>query len=159
MRKIYSLDMITRLTLIFVVSFVFSQEENNDDVIAKNLLGIGRMQAVAVSGRLICNGRPAANVKLKLYENEILFDRLMEESRTDSNGQFRVSGSKREITSIDPKLNVYHKCNYNGLCYKKFSIKIPKDYVNSGRQAERTYDIGTLNLANQYPGQSTDCIN
>lgn len=39
----------------------------------------------------------------------------MEEGRTDSNGQFRLSGSKREITTIDPKLNVYHKCNYNGV--------------------------------------------
>ncbi|ETN85047.1 Transthyretin-like family protein [Necator americanus] len=34
------------------------------------LLGIGRTQSVAVSGRLICNGRPAAGVKVKLYEKE-----------------------------------------------------------------------------------------
>ncbi|CAL2045200.1 unnamed protein product [Caenorhabditis brenneri] len=149
--------MVIRLAIVFVLTFVSCQEEN--DIAAKNILGIGRMQAVAVSGRLICNGRPATNIKLKLYENEILFDRLMEESRTDSNGQFRVSGSKREISRIDPKLNIYHKCNYNGLCYKKFTIKIPKDYINNGREADRTYDIGTLNLANQYPGQSTDCIN
>ncbi|EFP11215.1 hypothetical protein CRE_30985 [Caenorhabditis remanei] len=152
--------MVIRLALFSLLTvFVSSQEIAVDNVAAKNILGIGRMQAVAVSGRLICNGRPAANIKLKLYENEILFDRLMEEGRTDSNGQFRVSGNKREISRIDPKLNVYHKCNYNGLCYKKFTIKIPKDYINSGREAERTYDIGTLNLANQYPGQSTDCLN
>ncbi|KAF1751085.1 hypothetical protein GCK72_017637 [Caenorhabditis remanei] len=152
--------MVIRLALFSLLTvFVSSQEVAVDNVAAKNIFGIGRMQAVAVSGRLICNGRPAANIKLKLYENEILFDRLMEEGRTDSNGQFRVSGNKREISRIDPKLNIYHKCNYNGLCYKKFTIKIPKDYINSGREAERTYDIGTLNLANQYPGQSTDCLN
>ena len=34
------------------------------------LLGIGRTQSVAVSGRLICNGQPASGVKLKLYEKE-----------------------------------------------------------------------------------------
>ncbi|CAA99912.2 Transthyretin-like family protein [Caenorhabditis elegans] len=150
--------MVIRLaSLLVALTLVFCQEDN--EIVTKNFLGIGRMQAVAVSGRLICNGRPATNIKIKLYENEILFDRLMEESRTDSNGQFRVSGSKREISRIDPKVNVYHKCNYNGLCSKKFTIKIPKDYINRGSQAERTYDIGTLNLANKYPGESTDCIN
>ncbi|EGT55576.1 hypothetical protein CAEBREN_24696 [Caenorhabditis brenneri] len=144
------------VVFLFLLVSVFAQ---NNEIMAKNILGIGSTQAVAVSGRLICNGRPAVNVKLKLYENEILFDRLMEESRTDGNGQFRVSGSKREITTIDPKLNVYHKCNYNGLCDQKFTIHIPKDYVTSGNQAARTFDIGTLNLANNFPGQSTDCIN
>ncbi|CAO4379836.1 unnamed protein product [Caenorhabditis nigoni] len=133
--------------------------QNVENIVSKNILGIGSTQSVAVSGRLICNGRPAANIKLKLYENEILFDRLIQEGRTDSNGQFIVSGSKREITTIDPKLNVYHKCNYNGLCDQKFTIKIPKDYVTSGDRASRTFDIGTLNLANNFPGQSTDCIN
>ncbi|ULT89790.1 hypothetical protein L5515_008149 [Caenorhabditis briggsae] len=133
--------------------------QNVENIVPKNILGIGSTQSVAVSGRFICNGRPAANIKLKLYENEIMFDRLIQESRTDSNGQFIVSGSKREITTIDPKLNIYHKCNYNGLCDQKFTIKIPKDYVTSGDRASRTFDIGTLNLANNFPGQSTDCIN
>lgn len=34
------------------------------------LLGVGRTQSVAVSGRVICNGQPASGVKLKLYEKE-----------------------------------------------------------------------------------------
>ncbi|CAP29095.2 Protein CBR-TTR-29 [Caenorhabditis briggsae] len=150
--------MFIKFALLFVLALAFCEGAENA-TISKNILGIGRMQSVAVSGRLICQGRPASNIKLKLYENEILFDRLMEEGRSDSNGQFRLSGSKREITSIDPKLNIYHKCNYNGLCYRKFTIKIPKDFVNTGSQPERTYDIGTLNLANRYSGESIDCIN
>ncbi|CAP29094.2 Protein CBG09507 [Caenorhabditis briggsae] len=108
--------------------------QNVENIVPKNILGIGSTQSVAVSGRFICNGRPAANIKLKLYENEIMFDRLIQESRTDSNGQFI-------------------------LCDQKFTIKIPKDYVTSGDRASRTFDIGTLNLANNFPGQSTDCIN
>ena len=64
--------MVIRLALFSLLTvFVSSQEIAVDNVSAKNILGIGRMQAVAVSGRLICNGRPAANIKLKLYENEI----------------------------------------------------------------------------------------
>ncbi|EYC11812.1 hypothetical protein Y032_0049g1787 [Ancylostoma ceylanicum] len=80
------------------------------------LLGIGRTQSVAVSGRLICNGRPAAGVKVKLYEKESTFDVKMAEGVTNQNGEFMLSGSKTEISTIDPKLNVYHKCNYNGVC-------------------------------------------
>lgn len=34
------------------------------------LLGFGTKQSVAVSGRLICDGKPAAGVKVKLYEKE-----------------------------------------------------------------------------------------
>ncbi|EFP11278.1 CRE-TTR-28 protein [Caenorhabditis remanei] len=147
------------LVLLLLSGTILAQNFGSNDVVVKNVLGIGSTQSVAVSGRLICNGRPAANIKLKLYENEIFFDRLIEEGRTDGNGQFRVTGSKREITTIDPKLNVYHKCNYNGLCDQKFTIHIPKDFVTSGSQASRTFDIGTLNLANNFPGQSTDCIN
>ncbi|CAB3397790.1 unnamed protein product [Caenorhabditis bovis] len=127
--------------------------------ICSALLGIGRTQSVAVSGRLICNGQPAAGVKLKLYEKETTFDVKMAEGTTDANGQFRLSGSKTEISTIDPKLNIYHKCNYNGLCYKKIGITIPDNYVSSGANPQRTFDIGTLNLANQYTGQTTDCIN
>ncbi|KAF1751084.1 hypothetical protein GCK72_017636 [Caenorhabditis remanei] len=150
---------ISLAVFLFLSGTILAQNLGSNDVVVKNLLGIGSTQSVAVSGRLICNGRPAANIKLKLYENEIMFDRLIEEGRTDGNGQFRVTGSKREITTIDPKLNVYHKCNYNGLCDQKFTIHIPKDFVTSGNQASRTFDIGTLNLANNFPGQSTDCIN
>ncbi|WKX94967.1 hypothetical protein Q1695_011876 [Nippostrongylus brasiliensis] len=124
------------------------------------LLGfIGRQQSVAVSGRLICNGAPAAGVKVKLYEKEITFDRKMAEGRTNSNGEFLLSGSKREISKIDPKVNIYHKCNYNGLCYKKLGITIPDNYITDGSKPRMTYDIGTLNLANKFKGESIDCIN
>ncbi|VDP10932.1 unnamed protein product [Heligmosomoides polygyrus] len=93
---------------------------------------IGREQSVAVSGRLICNGIPASGVKVKLYEKELTFDTKLAESRTDSNGEFMLSGSKREVTNIDPKVNIYHKCNYNGFCYKKLSITIPDNFITDG---------------------------
>lgn len=123
------------------------------------LLGIGRRQSVAVTGHLQCNGNPASNVKVKLYEKEVFLDRKMDEGRTDSTGWFKLSGSKREITTIDPKLNIYHKCNYAGLCYKKVSITIPDTYITRGSIPQSTFDIGTINLASKFPGQSIDCIN
>ncbi|KJH47879.1 Transthyretin-like family protein [Dictyocaulus viviparus] len=123
------------------------------------LLGIGRTQSVAVTGRLLCNGQPASNVKVKLYEKEALFDKKLDEGVTNRNGEFQLSGHKTEITTIDPKVNVYHKCNYHGICYKKFGITIPDNYVSSGQTPRRTFDIGTINLANKFTGETTDCIN
>ncbi|CAB3409309.1 unnamed protein product [Caenorhabditis bovis] len=123
------------------------------------LIGIGRLQSVAVSGQLFCDGRPAAGVKVKMYEKEFFLDRKMSEVYTDQNGRFTITGRKREISTIDPKVNVYHKCNYAGICYKKFGITIPDNYVTWGYTPDRTYDIGTLNLANRYTGMTTDCLN
>nr|CDJ87829.1 unnamed protein product [Haemonchus contortus] len=123
------------------------------------LFGIGRTQSVAVTGRLLCNGVPASNVKVKLYEKELTFDKKLDESRTDGSGWFRLSGSKNEITNIDPKLNIYHKCNYRGPCYKKLSLDIPSNFITRGRYPKKTYDIGTLNLASKFKGQTIDCLN
>ncbi|KIH53722.1 Transthyretin-like family protein [Ancylostoma duodenale] len=123
------------------------------------LLGMGRTQSVAVSGRLICNGQPAAGVMVKLYEKESTLDVKMAEGTTNQNGEFMLSGSKTEISTIDPKLNIYHKCNYNGLCYRKFGITIPDNYISTGGNPQRTFDVGTINLANRFTGESTDCLN
>ena len=94
--------------------------------VCQAILGIGRQQSVAVSGRLICNGQPASGVKVKLYDVEVskcllifsffsllktilALDRLLQEGQTDQNGAFRVGGSATEISNIDPKLNIYHR--------------------------------------------------
>ncbi|KAK6738130.1 hypothetical protein RB195_020315 [Necator americanus] len=123
------------------------------------LLGIGQTQSVAVAGRLICNGMPAAGVKVKLYEKESTFDVKLAESETNQNGEFVLSGSKTEITTIDPKVNIYHTCNYSGLCYRKFGITIPDNYISAGTNPQQTFDIGTINLANQFTGETIDCMN
>ena len=62
---------ISLAVFLFLSGTILAQNLGSNDVVVKNLLGIGSTQSVAVSGRLICNGRPAANIKLKLYENEI----------------------------------------------------------------------------------------
>ncbi|KAK5985215.1 Transthyretin protein 5, partial [Trichostrongylus colubriformis] len=79
------------------------------------LFGLGRLQSVAVEGTLQCDGVPASKVKVKLYDKEIFLDKKLDEGKTDQYGKFHLSGSKREFTSIDPKLNIYHKCGYSGV--------------------------------------------
>ncbi|CAJ0601757.1 unnamed protein product [Cylicocyclus nassatus] len=123
------------------------------------LLGVGRLQSVAVKGVLECNGKPAKDVKVKLYEKGRFFDKKLDEKKTDAAGSFYLSGSKREITNIDPKVNIYHRCNYHGPCYKKFGITIPDNFISSGSKPQKLFDIGRLNLAGRMPGQTTDCLN
>ncbi|RCN45332.1 Transthyretin-like family protein [Ancylostoma caninum] len=76
---------------------------------------IGRKQSVGVSGRLTCNGIPAQGIKVKLYDTEIFADRKLDQDKTDKDGSFRLAGTAREISPIDPHLNIYHKCNYRGV--------------------------------------------
>ncbi|EYC43988.1 hypothetical protein Y032_0475g2128 [Ancylostoma ceylanicum] len=84
---------------------------------------IGSVQSVAVTGKLTCNGKPAENVKVKLYEKEVLLDKLLDEKFSDSKGVFSLAGSKKELTTIDPKVNIYHKCNYEGVSDHSYNVE------------------------------------
>ncbi|CAI4231371.1 unnamed protein product [Auanema sp. JU1783] len=127
------------------------------------LLGFGDKQAAAAKGKLLCNGEPLENIRIKLYEKELTFDVKMGETTTNSDGEFEVSGWKTEYSKIEPKVNIYHRCGFTGMlsstCYKKFSIYIPTNFINVGETAERVFDIGTLNMAGKFSGESIDCFN
>uniref|UniRef100_A0A914Q083 Uncharacterized protein n=1 Tax=Panagrolaimus davidi TaxID=227884 RepID=A0A914Q083_9BILA len=125
-------------------------------------LGIGRDQSAGAQGQLLCNGRPAANVKVKLYDDDrgIDTDDLMAEGTTDGNGNFRLQGYTSEFTTIDPKINVYHDCN-DGVtpCKRKISIMIPNSYVSSGQQPRQFFNAGQIELAGKFKGEERDCFN
>ncbi|KJH46779.1 Transthyretin-like family protein [Dictyocaulus viviparus] len=72
-----------------------------------------RQQAVAVSGRLMCGNKPAAGVKVKLWDEDDGPDPddVLDEGYTDPNGEFHLKGSERELTNIDPVFKVYHDCD------------------------------------------------
>uniref|UniRef100_A0A914Z0R5 Transthyretin-like family protein n=1 Tax=Panagrolaimus superbus TaxID=310955 RepID=A0A914Z0R5_9BILA len=71
----------------------------------------GTLQSAGVTGRLLCQGKPYFNAKVKLYDIDTLdVDDLMAEGRSDKNGEFRLVGNETEFTTIDPKLNIYHNC-------------------------------------------------
>ncbi|CAB3400287.1 unnamed protein product [Caenorhabditis bovis] len=115
---------------------------------------IGTVQSIAVTGKLLCDTQPAKNVKVKLYEEEVALDVLLDERFTKEDGTFEMSGHKTEVTSIDPKVNIYHKCNYDGVCFRKISITIPENFVSNGETPSKTFDIGEINLASKFTGQS-----
>ncbi|CAJ0941867.1 unnamed protein product, partial [Mesorhabditis belari] len=123
------------------------------------LFGIGSKQSVAVRGRLTCNGMPASNVYVKMYDDDVLWDSKMGETHSDTNGFFQLIGTGREISTVDPKVNFYHDCNNGDFrCPRKFTIKIPDQYVAKGSTATMPYDFGVLELSGKMPGESHDCI-
>ncbi|CAI4230658.1 unnamed protein product [Auanema sp. JU1783] len=120
----------------------------------------GRDQSCAVRGKLVCDSKPAVGVKVKLWdEDDTDSDDLLDESRTDSNGEFHLAGWTKEYTPIDPKLNIYHDCNDMLPCQRKFTIKIENKYISDGKNPRSVYDAGVIQLAGVYPGESRDCIN
>ncbi|PIC22259.1 hypothetical protein B9Z55_016379 [Caenorhabditis nigoni] len=144
--------MTSTTTILLISVFAFAQ------LTEAVLNTVGSAQTISVTGRLICQGQPARNVLVKMYEDGTIWDSKLDSTKTSNDGTFRVSGTYTKIFTLDPKVNIYHKCNYNGLCSKKVTINIPDYAVASGRGSSTNYDIGTLNLANQFSGETTDCI-
>ncbi|CEF59338.1 Transthyretin-like family-containing protein [Strongyloides ratti] len=123
---------------------------------------IGTLQSAGVKGKFLCNGAPYFNAKVKLYDVDTLdLDDLMATGASGHDGLFKLIGNETEITTIDPKLNVYHNCNDEAIeCLRKFSITIPQDYVTKeSGTPEKIFDIGIINLSAVMPGETRDCIN
>ncbi len=85
-------------------------------------------------------------------------DDKLAEGHTDSDGYFKLSGSTCEMTTIDPKVYIYHDCNDWLPCQRRFGIAIPDKYVSEGSVAKKFYDAGKIELSGQFSGETRDCI-
>nr|CAM84510.1 transthyretin-like protein 1 precursor [Radopholus similis] len=123
-------------------------------------IGIGRTQSAGVEGTLLCEGKPMADVLVKLYDDDrgVDTDDLMAEGKTDSKGRFSLEGYTHEFTTIDPKINIYHDCNDLLPCQRKISIMIPDKYISSGKTPERYYNAGEVELEGKFKGEERDCL-
>ncbi|GMR38984.1 hypothetical protein PMAYCL1PPCAC_09179, partial [Pristionchus mayeri] len=119
-----------------------------------------RVQGVSVTGKLICNGKPYENAKIKLYdENLALPDRFLAEVKTKADGTYSIAGNTTRYFTIDPKLNIYHNCNDETVeGWRKVQIRIPKEYITDGSET-KTFDAGVLNVSAKLPGEERDFIN
>lgn len=124
-----------------------------------NVISI-RLQGVSVEGRLFCGNRTLRNTKVRIYDADRLLgdaDDLLDERFTDANGEFRLDGTTRELTTIEPKLIIYHDCDDNDMpCQKRVTIDIPTKYVHNGK-VEKWYNIGDLDMKRNFPGEQRDC--
>lgn len=112
-----------------------------------------------LQGKLLCGEKPAANVRVKLWEEDTGPDPddLLDQGYTDSNGQFHLQGGTAELTPIDPVFKVYHDCDDGIKVFKfilfsqsrhlqpgsrKVKFALPKSYITRGKTAKKTFDIG-----------------
>uniref|UniRef100_A0A183D1M0 Transthyretin-like family protein n=1 Tax=Gongylonema pulchrum TaxID=637853 RepID=A0A183D1M0_9BILA len=96
---------------------------------------IGRVQSAGVRGTLMCNGRPANRVLVKLYDDDrgIDMDDFMGEAKSDSQGNFEP-------------------------CQRKISIMIPDGYITEAKVPKKWYNVGNVELAGKFAGETRDCI-
>uniref|UniRef100_A0A0N5A662 Transthyretin-like family-containing protein n=1 Tax=Parastrongyloides trichosuri TaxID=131310 RepID=A0A0N5A662_PARTI len=120
---------------------------------------IGRKQAVAAKGTFKCNGSPAQNVKVELYDIDRLdMDDFIADTTSDKYGKFEISGTHKEFTTIEPILHIYHVCEvFNPKCPRKFSKVIPESYVKFGDTADKVFDLGTIDLSIPQEGEKKGC--
>lgn len=120
-----------------------------------------RTQAAGIRGQLLCAGKPASGVLVKLFDEDDGPDPddELDSAYTDSAGRFELSGSTMELTNIDPELRIYHDCNMHiPLCKREWVIGIPDKYISSGTRPRKFMDLGTVNLEIELEDETRDCI-
>lgn len=80
-----------------------------------------------ISGVLICGSEPAANVRIKLWDEDSGPDPddLLDQGYSTSNGSFFLSGWTTETTPIDPVFKIYHDCNDERLVSDALRLRYP----------------------------------
>ncbi|RCN29623.1 Transthyretin-like family protein [Ancylostoma caninum] len=87
--------------------------------------GINFYQSVGVKGILRCHGKAAKGLDVMLFDEDLLGNSFMAETKTDENGAFKLWGTDYDIRSdIDPILHIYHQCNHKG---KKVGIRLTSE--------------------------------
>ncbi|CAI5450230.1 unnamed protein product [Caenorhabditis angaria] len=118
-------------------------------------------QSISVKGKLVCGAKPAANVRVKLWEEDSGPDPddLLDQGYTDAQGQFNLKGGTSELTPIDPIFKVYHDCD-DGIKpgSRKVKFALPKSYITNGKVPAKTFDIGVLNLETIFPGEEREML-
>ncbi|VDO83420.1 unnamed protein product [Heligmosomoides polygyrus] len=64
----------------------------------------------------------------------------MDSAETDSHGKFKLSGSADEP------------------CQRKLTIFIPSQYITTAKQPSNTFNLGILQLAGKFEGETRDCL-
>ncbi|KAI6193350.1 hypothetical protein M3Y96_01008800 [Aphelenchoides besseyi] len=93
---------------------------------------IGWDQSTAVTGTILCNGRPESGIRVRLFDHDKLDpDDKMGEAVADSTGVYHVSG-KTVNSTVERGL-------------------VPSDYVTKGASPKKTFNAGVTELASVKP--------
>jgi len=113
-------------------------------------------QRYIVFGKFTCGRRPSAGseTSVKLLDKSFGPDTNMGKMKTNADGSFRIDGTSRGVTSIDPELHIYTDCD-DGIkpCQRKIKLKLPKKYIGQ----QNGYDIGIINVETEFKSEERDC--
>ncbi|VDM97814.1 unnamed protein product [Thelazia callipaeda] len=106
---------------------------------------IGSIQGITVVGRLACGTKSVQDQEVQLWEEDSGDpDDLLNTTRSDHKGNFKVFGQDKEVTAIEPYLSIKHSCE-NGVINPKCSITdeylVPKEFIG------KTYEMGIVSLS------------
>ncbi|CAD5232096.1 unnamed protein product [Bursaphelenchus xylophilus] len=120
-----------------------------------------REQAVGCEGILLCGDKPATNVRVALWDEDDGPDPddKLQETRTDSKGHFKLAGSTKELTNIDPVCKVYHDCD-DALKpgQRKVRFRIPSQYITTGTTPKKYFNLGTINLEIKFAKEDRELL-
>ncbi|KAL4002942.1 Transthyretin-like family protein [Acanthocheilonema viteae] len=105
---------------------------------------LGSLKNITVTGQIACSDRSQKDVEVQLWERDTMDgDDLLNTTKTDNRGHFRVYGEENEVNNIEPYLIIVHSCD-NGVVNPKCSIK--DEYEVKKEHVGGVYDMGIVSL-------------
>jgi len=119
-----------------------------------------RQQSVGVRGRLMCGTQPLNNTQIKIWNKNVGRDDQLAAVKTDSNGNYEITGGVGNILKMDVHFKIYHDCN-DGItpCQRKVNLRIPDEYVSRNEKVQKWFEGGTMNMEFKFPDEERSCIN
>ncbi|KAF7638551.1 hypothetical protein Mgra_00001928 [Meloidogyne graminicola] len=117
-------------------------------------------RSTRAEGILLCGKIPIKGAYVRLFKsNSDELTEVLSTAITNELGKFIISGNTANYqgteANIDPFLKFYHKCDdqEGKKGYRRITLRYPREFVTLGRVPRRLYNLGTLNMQLQYPGE------
>uniref|UniRef100_A0A0N5A5F8 Transthyretin-like family-containing protein n=1 Tax=Parastrongyloides trichosuri TaxID=131310 RepID=A0A0N5A5F8_PARTI len=110
----------------------------------------GVYQEIEVKGQLQCKDKPISNLTVQLREEDIFSVNFLNETKTDKDGYFILSGGDYEYSRIDPFIEFTYTCppNIKSSVHDKKIFYVPNDVFEIYRHySSYYYDFGKLELS------------